>query len=69
MKLDKLYKKVIAIGIANDSRGKKAIQKILDEEKEKYKNLKKDDIDYYDKDRLFNPFSDTRILNGNTDMT
>jgi putative NIF3 family GTP cyclohydrolase 1 type 2 len=66
MKLDKLYRKAIEVGIANDLRGKAEIKKILKEEKEKFDSLKKNEIDYYDKDRLFNPFADTRILYGDT---
>ena len=70
MKLERLYKKAIEIGIDNDLRGKQEIKKILKEEQEKYKNLKKEEAEYYDKDHLFNPFSDTRVLNGqlNTDI-
>ncbi len=64
MKLEKLYKTAIQVGIANDLRGKVEITKILKEEKEKFDSLKKDEIEYYDKDRLFNPFADTRILYG-----
>lgn len=64
MKLEKLYKKAVEIGIENDLRGKAEIRIILKEEKEKYKNLKDEEAEYYDKDRLFNPFSDTRVLHG-----
>jgi putative NIF3 family GTP cyclohydrolase 1 type 2 len=64
MKLERLYKKAVEIGIENDLRGKTEIKRILTEEKEKYKGLKDEEIEYYDKDRLFNPFSDTRVLHG-----
>ncbi len=64
MKLDVLYKKAIAIGIHNDLRKKQDIKSLLVEEKDKYKKLKDDEKEYYDEDRLFNPYSDTRILNG-----
>lgn len=67
MKLEKLYKKAIETGIKNDLRGKEEIKKILREEKEKHKKLKDDEVEYYDKDKLFNPFSDTRVLNGDLD--
>lgn len=67
MKLERLYKKAVDIGIENDLRGKNEIKKILKEEKEKFDTLKKDDLDYYDKDRLFNPFADTRVLSGDLD--
>jgi putative NIF3 family GTP cyclohydrolase 1 type 2 len=64
MKLKEFYKTAVSIGINNDLRGKKEISRILKEEKESYDNLKKGDKEYFDKDRLFNPFSDSRILNG-----
>jgi putative NIF3 family GTP cyclohydrolase 1 type 2 len=65
MKLERLYKKAIEVGIDNDLRGKSEIKKILKEEKERYDKLKDDEKEFYDADRLFNPFADTRILNGN----
>lgn len=64
MKLEQLYRNAVKIGIENDLRGKEEIKKILNEEKEKFDSLKKDELEYYDKDRLFNPFSDSRVLNG-----
>jgi putative NIF3 family GTP cyclohydrolase 1 type 2 len=66
MKLEKLYNKAVEIGIQNDLRGKEEIKRILIEEKEKHKKLKEDEVEFYDKDSLFNPFSDTRILNGDS---
>lgn len=64
MKIDKLYKRAVEIGIENDLRGKEEIKRILKAEKEKFKKLKDDEKESYDEDRLFNPFSDTRVLNG-----
>jgi len=64
MKFEKLYKKVVEIGIQNDLRKKEEIKKILKEEKEAYKKLKDEEAEFFDKDRLFNPFSDTRVLYG-----
>jgi putative NIF3 family GTP cyclohydrolase 1 type 2 len=64
MKLEKLYKKAITIGIENDFRDKKEIQKLLEEEKGKFDGLSEEEKEFYDKDRIFNPFSDTRILYG-----
>lgn len=64
MKLEKLYKKVISVGIDNDLRNKKEISKLLKQEKEKFDKLSKDEREFYDSDKLFNPFSDTRILHG-----
>jgi len=64
MKLERLYRKAIDTGIANDLREKDEIQKILEDENEKHKDLKEDEKKFYDPDRLFNPFADSRVLNG-----
>lgn len=66
MKLEKLYRKAVEIGIANDLRRKVEINKILKEEKEKFDKLEGNEAEFYDRDRLFNPYSDTRILNGDS---
>lgn len=68
MKLEKFYKNVIEIGIDNDLRGKNEVKKLLKEEKEKFDKLKKAELEFYDKDRLFNPYPDTRILNGDKNL-
>ncbi len=67
MKLERLYRKAVEIGIANDLRGKNEINKILKEEKDRFKKIEKEEAEYFDKERLSNPFSDTRILNGDLD--
>jgi putative NIF3 family GTP cyclohydrolase 1 type 2 len=67
MKLRTLYTNAVRIGIDNDLRGKKEINRILKEEKERYDKMDKEEKKYYDKERLTNPFSDTRILNGDPD--
>ena len=64
MKLEKLYHALIDIGIKNDPRGKAEVSRLLKEEKDKRKSLKPKDAEFYDPDRLFNPFADTRLLNG-----
>ena len=64
MKIEQLYKKAVETGIANDLRGKEDIKRILKAEKAKFKELKDEEKEFYDKDRLFNPYSDTRVLNG-----
>ncbi|MBD3413005.1 MAG: NGG1p interacting factor NIF3 [Candidatus Aminicenantes bacterium] len=67
MKLSKLYKQIISIGVKNDLRSQKEIKKILEQEKERFEKLSDEEKEYYDQDRLFNPFSDTRILYGAQD--
>ncbi len=64
MKLMDLYKTAIEIGVANDLRGRQEIERLLAEEKEKHEKLDEEEREFYDRDRLFNPFSDTRILAG-----
>ena len=64
MKLDALYKKAVAVGMANDLRGPEELRRILDEERAKSKKLEGDEREAWDEDRLFNPFADTRILVG-----
>jgi putative NIF3 family GTP cyclohydrolase 1 type 2 len=65
MKIQDLYKNVIAAGIANDLRSKEEIERVLSDESAKYEKLSSEDREYFDQDRLFNPFSDTRVLSGN----
>ena len=67
MKLKDLYSKIIDIGIRHDRRDRKEIQSILKKEKEEYSKLSGDKKKMFDKDRLINPYSDTRILTGNPD--
>ena len=64
MKLGDIYKNVIDVGISNDPRGKQNVKKELLRAKKEYDSLSKDKKEFYDKDRLLHPYSDTRILFG-----
>ncbi len=64
MKLSKIYQEVIKKGIEADPRGKKAIETLLKKRKKEFEALELKEKEFYDKDSLFNPFSDTRILWG-----
>jgi putative NIF3 family GTP cyclohydrolase 1 type 2 len=64
MKLEAIYKKAVAIGIANDPRGPDAVRMVLDEERTRSEKLKDDERDAWEADRLFNPYADTRLLVG-----
>jgi len=64
MKLEHLYRTAVAAGIANDPRGPEAVRKILDEERERSEKLKDDERESWEPDRLFNPYADSRLLNG-----
>ncbi|MBE3588047.1 MAG: NGG1p interacting factor NIF3 [Thermoanaerobacteraceae bacterium] len=64
MKIREIYELVIARGMENDPRGLEAVQKYLSAEKKKYEELKEEEKQEYDTDRLVNPYDDTRVLVG-----
>ena len=64
MKLETLYRKAVAVGMARDPRGAEAVQRILAEEKTKADKLTDDERAAWEPDRLFNPYADTRLLAG-----
>lgn len=64
MNIEQIYKRIVEIGIKNDLRGEEEIQRILNDEKSKYNEFKAEEKEFYDKDRFFNPFADTRVLYG-----
>ncbi|MEI7904691.1 MAG: NGG1p interacting factor NIF3 [Candidatus Firestonebacteria bacterium] len=64
MKLTDLYKNLIETGIDNDLRGRKHVEKLLKKTIEDYRELKDEEKKEFDRDRFFNPYSDTRILYG-----
>jgi putative NIF3 family GTP cyclohydrolase 1 type 2 len=68
MKLGRLYRLIIETGIRNDPRGRKEVGRLLQEQKDQLKGLKGKDPEFFDRDRLFNPYADTRLLNGNPDL-
>jgi putative NIF3 family GTP cyclohydrolase 1 type 2 len=65
MKLDALYRKAVAVGIAMDPRGADEVRRILEEERVRSDKLEDDERDGWDPERLFNPYADTRLLAGN----
>ncbi len=64
MTLQDLYELAIELGINSDPRGKDAVKKYLKKANDKYKDLKDIDKKYFDRENLVNPYSDSRILNG-----
>jgi putative NIF3 family GTP cyclohydrolase 1 type 2 len=62
MQLEKFYRVAVEAGIANDLRGEAEVRRLLAEEDGRFKDLKDDDKKFYDGDRLFNPYADSRIL-------
>ena len=67
MKLIDIYRSVVLFGIERDPRGKDKVKKELLRAKNEYEKLSTGDKEFYDKERLENPYSDTRILFGKYD--
>ena len=64
MKLKDLYKFIIETGMKKDPRGYSTVEKLLKEEKKKYEKLQEEEKQEFNIEKLTNPYSDTRILNG-----
>jgi len=64
LKLSKIYDFVVKEGVAVDPRGKDIISKDLARIKKEYEALKEKDKALFDKEKLSNPYADTRIVNG-----
>jgi hypothetical protein len=64
VKLRKLFERAVEIGIEADPRGRKAIERLLKKEKERAKKLEGKEKEYFDEERLWNPYADTRIIVG-----
>ncbi len=64
MKLAQLYRKIVEVGIRNDPRGADGIQKELDAAKKQYEKLSDEEKQFFDQERLTNPYADTRVLWG-----
>ncbi|MBS1263297.1 MAG: hypothetical protein MAG715_00473 [Methanonatronarchaeales archaeon] len=62
-----LYEFFVEMGIENDPRGRGPAERALDEAGEAFEELDDDEREYFDEESLRNPYSDTRILNGDPD--
>jgi len=67
MKLRELFEFFIDQGIEKDPRGKKAVRVLLKEERQKFDKLSEQEKQEFDRDRLDNPYLDSRIIYGNGD--
>lgn len=61
MNIQDIYKLAIDFGVKNDFRTKKEIAEYLERKKKEYESLPKEEKEYFDKERLTNPYSDSRI--------
>ncbi len=64
MKLAELYKKAVETGVENDPRGKEVVLRELDAKKKDYEALSPKEKEFFDKESLSNPYSDSRVLSG-----
>lgn len=64
MKFKTLFKNAVDIGIGADPRGRNAVEKILKKQQEKAKKLDGKEKEYFDFERTWNPYADTRIIAG-----
>ena len=67
MILRDIYESAVANGINADPRGKKTVIKTLEKKNKAYKDMKKDDKEFFDTESHTNPYADTRILHGKGD--
>jgi len=64
MKIKEIYELIVKMGKEVDPRGSAELEKVLERTLKEEKELKEDDKKYFDQDKFFNPYSDTRVLNG-----
>ena len=62
MTIQDIYELAIKMGTEADLRGKAKVQKVLKRVKEQYEKLDKDKKKEFDKEKLTNPYPDSRIL-------
>lgn len=64
MKLADIYRTAIARGIEADARGREEIDRVLRSARDAYDKLDEDEKEFFDTERLTNPYADTRIVVG-----
>jgi hypothetical protein len=64
MKLKTLFKRAVEIGIDADPRGNDYIARQLQKQADRFKKLEGTEKEMFDQERTWNPFADTRIING-----
>jgi len=68
MKIIEIYELIVNMGKEADPRGEQVV-KFLERQNKDFQDLKEDDKKYFDQDKFFNPYSDTRILYGDENRT
>ncbi|MEG1501317.1 MAG: NGG1p interacting factor NIF3, partial [Clostridiales bacterium] len=67
MKLREIYELAVKMGIKADPRGDEIVRRILDDNNEELNNLSDNEKEFFDEEKLFNPYADSRILYGDDD--
>lgn len=62
MTTKEIYNLAVKMAIRADLRGEKGVEKILKRRKEKYEKLSEEKKEFFDKETLENPYSDSRLL-------
>ena len=68
MKIKEIYNYLIELGIEKDPRGPEEVKAALERENKKFDELKKEEQQEFDRERLTNPYADTRILCGDPEQ-
>lgn len=64
MTIKQIYNLALEMGVAADPRGKRGVEKWLERQRQKYHKLSHDERREFDRERLTNPYADTRLLFG-----
>ncbi|GAB4261535.1 MAG: hypothetical protein Kow0092_11160 [Deferrisomatales bacterium] len=67
MTLGELYRRAVEVGIERDLRGAEGPRADLALAQREYDRLAEDEREFFDPERLGNPFADTRLLHGDPD--
>lgn len=67
MLIREIYELALQKGMASDPRGEAEVTRILEKQRKEYEELKESEKKEFDLEKLKNPYSDTRILNGDED--
>jgi putative NIF3 family GTP cyclohydrolase 1 type 2 len=62
MTTQQIYELAVKLGMQADLRGAKRVKKYLERAKKKYEKMDKEEKAEFDKEKLTNPYSDTRVL-------
>jgi putative NIF3 family GTP cyclohydrolase 1 type 2 len=68
MQLREMYELAIRKGIEADPRGEDEVERVLQEAKKAYEDMKQKDKPAFDEERFWNPYDDSRILYGEPEV-